>query len=528
LPVKAPLNLPLPLAALLSGLLLFAAVPPIDFGFLAFFALVPLLYATLNSMTHPAAARYGFIAGAAFFMPSLFWLTSVTVLGWVALALYCALYFAAFAIFARVTRGALAPTVAFWVLLEYFRGAVAFTGFPWILLSHTQHEFLAFAQVLDVVGSYGLSAILLAINILFYRALVERRHSDAVIALAIVAVVCIYGIIRIRTLEVEPLLRVAMAQASIPQEMKEILDPEGRYDPEGVLDRYVAASDRIVDDRVDLVVWPETVVLSPYILNVSPEILNEDTAKHALRAQSVVEGLARKHSAFVLVGATSFLPAEHGYVSDPKIARQIPGGNWRKRYNSAYLFDPEGRYVDRYDKTHLVPFGEYIPLPNLFPFLAQLVPFDASLSPGDRQTMFIVTSGLRPSTFGVLICYEDTNSEMARGLRRDGADFLINISNDAWFGLSELDQHFIAAQYRAIENRVGVVRSGNNGITGVIDPAGRVGRTLEKNAIDAIVDSVSTTNARSLYTRFGDRVAVLFSLALVLGYAIRELRERTR
>src|SRR6185436_9141029 len=114
--------------------------------------------------------------------------------------------------------------------------------------------------------------------------------------------------------------------------------------------------------------------------------------------------------------------------------------------------------------------------------------FDANLSPGVRQTIFQLKNGDKTAHFGVLICYEDTDSELARRLRRDGADFLVNISNDAWFGLSELDQHFVAARFRAIENRVGVVRSGNNGITGVIDPLGRVGPVLQKNSTGSIED----------------------------------------
>src|SRR6185436_19778972 len=116
-----------------------------------------------------------------------------------------------------------------------------------------------------------------------------------------------------------------------------------------------------------------------------------------------------------------------------------------------------------------VPFGEYIPLPNLLPFLGKLVPFDSSLIPGERETIFTIPGKGGRARFGVLICYEDADADLARRLRQNGADFIVNLSNDAWFGASELDQHFVVARFRAVENRVGVLRNGNNGITGIID-----------------------------------------------------------
>ncbi|MBI2150091.1 MAG: apolipoprotein N-acyltransferase, partial [Acidobacteria bacterium] len=183
--------------------------------------------------------------------------------------------------------------------------------------------------------------------------------------------------------------------------------------------------------------------------------------------------------------------------------------------------------LDRYDKIHLVPFGEYIPLPNLFPFLARLVPFTGSLDAGEKQTVFLVKSSGREARFGVLICYEDLDPELARGLRQIGTDFLVNISNDAWFGTSiELDQHFAAARFRAIENRVGVVRSGNNGITGIIDPLGRVQTLLEKDGqtkdvTGFIVGSVSTSHAFSLYSRVGDWPLILICVVTLLYSVIR-------
>jgi apolipoprotein N-acyltransferase len=503
----------------ISGALLFLAEPSPALGPLAFFALIPMIHAAASAANYKRAALGGFIAGMTFFFPALVWLTSTTVLGYIALSLYCAVYFAAFAALTRRTTNAFVLAAA-WIGLEFVRGVVAFTGFPWILLSHTQADFAAFTQILDVIGSYGLSGVLVVINILLYRAVMQRSWRPLAATAGVFAVVCGYGVIRWQTVTLSRAHRVGMAQASVPQEMKEQL--EGTYDPEGVFRRYVEASTGIPKEpKVDLLVWPETVVLSPYTLNVDPAVLGSEGRVTAQLAQETLALFARNHGAYFLAGAQSFLPADYGYVSDFEIARKIPDGNWRKAYNSAYLFDQNGRYVDRYDKVHLVPFGEYVPLDEIFPFLASLVPFDASLTAGERQTIFKMTKGEQSTSFGVLICYEDTDSELARRLRRNGADFLVNISNDAWFGLTELDQHFVAARYRAIENRAGVVRSGNNGISGLIDPLGRAEVLLDKNAIGGRAGDLWITDSRSVYVWSGDWPAVLFAVATLGTAALR-------
>ncbi len=507
-----------------AGFLLYLAEPPSSVGLLAFVALVPFLRAAARSKSYKYAAIGGFLSGAAFFFPTLFWLTSTTVAGYIALSLYCALYFAVFAAVAKRTSSVLV-LAACWTLLEFVRGVVAFTGFPWVLLSHTQYDFTLFTQALDVIGSYGLSGLIVALNVLVYRAIISRHRKPLFIAAGILAGVCIYGYARMHSISLQRSQRVALVQASVPQEMKEAL--EGSYDPQGVFTRYLEQSVKLPQTpKIDLLVWPETVVLSPYTLNVDPNVLKEYAAQ-ARFAQGALASLARSHNAYFLVGSTSFLPSQYGYVSDIQTAEKIPDGIWRRQYNSAYLLDPSGHYVDRYDKTHLVPFGEYIPFRNIFPFLVDVVGFDANLSPGSRQTIFETDNGGKTAHFGVLICYEDTDSELARQLRRDGADFLVNISNDAWFGLSELDQHFVAARFRAIENRAGVVRSGNNGISGLIDPFGRAEILLGKNAIGSASGDLWISDVHSVYSRFGDWPAVVVSVLVLGGAGVDASRRKT-
>ena len=523
---------PLPfLYFLLSGVLSFAAAPTHGMGAVAFVSLIPLLIGLRQLSSYRSAALGGLVAGTAFFIPALVWLIPVTALGWIVLALYCAVYFSVFAV--AIRWASRLPSswntlclAAVWILLEFVRG-IAFTGFPWLLLSHSQYGFSLFIQSLDLIGALGLSGLIVALNVLLYEGIFKdwkvKRTRPVLLALTILAVTCAYGFVRARSIALRPSLHVGAVQAAVPQEMKETL--EGNYDPEGVLTRYVKQTESLPQGKFDLIVWPETVFLHPYTLNVDPAALKDYYAKYATAAQAALRDIAKGRDAHVLTGASTYLPAELGYVADPEHAARIPPGAWDQRYNSALLFDAKGNYVDRYDKIHLVPFGEYIPLPHLFPFLAKLVPFDSSLIAGERRTIFTVPGSGGDARFGVLICYEDADAGMARRLRLSGADFIVNLSNDAWFGASELGQHFVSAQFRAIENRVGVLRNGNNGITGIIDPPGHIqnqlGQTIDgkfvmRDVMGHLEGQMFITDSHSLYSRFGDTPVIIFSLLVVL------------
>jgi apolipoprotein N-acyltransferase len=501
----------------------------------AFFSLIPLLHAVRMAPSYRTSFLGGWIAGVAFFVPALAWLIPVNAVGWLALAIYCAVYFALFAIAAQWASRLTAMWAALflassWILLEYIR-SIAFTGFPWLLLSHSQHNFETFIQSLDIVGALGLSGIIVAINVLAYESWKRKQGRPVFVAFILLCAVCTYGYARAGTIRLRPSLHVAAIQAAVPQEMKETL--EGKYDPEGVLARYVAQTKGLTAEKLDLIVWPETIFLFPYTLNVNPDALVEGNAKDARTAQDTLRDIAQSRGAHVLAGATTYLPAELGYVADPVRAAQIPIGAWEQRYNSAVLVNTQGDYVDRYDKMHLVPFGEYIPLPNLIPFLARFVPFDESLIAGTRRTIFRIPFEQGTAKFGVLICYEDADADMARRLRLAGADFIVNMSNDAWFGESELGQHFVAARYRAIENRVAVLRNGNNGITGIIDPLGKVqselGQTIDgkfvmRDVMGHLEGQMFVTDSQSIYSRIGDLPFVLIS-ALIVGASLFRRKE---
>src|SRR4030095_11160900 len=179
---------------LITGLLLYLAEPPFGLWPLAFIALIPAMYAAQRARTYRSAALGGFLAGVAFFSPGLCGLPSTTIIGWTALALYCATYIAIFAVLARATSNVLA-LAAGWILLEFVRGAIAFTGFPWLLLSRSQYAFTPFTQILDVVGSYGLSGLLIVMNSLIWKGAFGGKRKNLWVAAGILVGVCLYGYI---------------------------------------------------------------------------------------------------------------------------------------------------------------------------------------------------------------------------------------------------------------------------------------------------------------------------------------------
>ncbi len=531
--------------AALSGGLILCSFPPYGPGGLAFVAFLPLLIAVSRSRSPLMAISLGLVAGLAHFLPGVSWIGYVTGPGWFLLAVYCALFYGFFAGVVWLARqsssGPLLAWLAvagFWVWQEYLRANLLLTGFPWFVLGHSQRGFDWFIQTADLWGSHGLSAIVLLVNLFGFevwsRTAAERKWFAGwrwlTPVLAGLLLCCLYGAVRAASVPTQDSLRVALVQASIPQQLKELDTPTFR--PETVLQRYLELTRSLDSGQpVDLIVWPETVVLPPYLLNVDPEALSPFWAMHTLIMRRELRQLAARTDSHLLAGAVSHIPAHYGFVTDMD---QVPESDQTLNFNSAYLLDPRGQNRGRHDKVHLVPFGEYIPLLKWFPFLQKLVPFTVWLTPGEAAPVFPIpsrVSGSEPVRLGVLICYEDMFAGLARDLRLRGANILVNISNDAWFETSgELDQHFSVARFRAIENRVGLIRLGNNGISGLIDPLGRVSQYLEdqvegvprrKDAVGTLVGTVRTSTERSPYTYWGDGPVLTLSFLAMLVWVFR-------
>ncbi|MBM3249623.1 MAG: apolipoprotein N-acyltransferase [Candidatus Omnitrophica bacterium] len=462
----------------LSAILLALSFPRASFWISAWFGFVPLFFA-LENKSGGRAFLLGFITGIIFWLGTVYWLIHVTLPGTVLLVLYLALYFGIFAFvfpYLLPTNYCLLSIPATWVLLEYIR-AHLFTGFPWALLGHSQYLNLPVIQISDIFGAWGVSFLLMMANVSLYRIRVYglRARGTAISLFCILAVIT-YGYYQMYHLAAVPSrlrLKVCVIQANIPQEKKWDKNAVGF-----ILDRYSELSREASLKKPDLIIWPEAA--SPGVLGEDDWVFEEFFA------------LNKRIRIPMLIGAV---------VREKDIY-----------YNSALLIE-EGRITGRYDKLHLVPFGEYVPLKKFLPFLEAVVPI-GDIARGEEYTIFkaVDPRSRTPVSFAVLNCFEDLFPELSRQFVKKGAQFLVNITNDAWYKKTSASyQHLQASVFRAVENRIYLARSANTGISGFISPSGIIVSRVRDNAgRDIFVEGCSTLavpakeDSQSIYCRLGD------------------------
>jgi apolipoprotein N-acyltransferase len=584
----------------------------VNWSILAWGALVPFALACTPQMRPRALALLALGVGYAYWLVNVYWIVPITKIGWLAMSLYLSLFWVLPALAVRLVRAkgwplfvALPILVAGWERLQGF----PMGGFYWRFLGHSQYENLTLIQVADLFGAAGVSFVVALVNglladlILLTGYGLSRRHADLAAHLApgepyvcplysprrpsarifgagvaatvlIVAGTVLYGQWRLgqseRYVTAGPL--VASLQSNVPQSVKRSHEKSEDIFRE-LMDKSRSAAAR----GAELIVWPETMVqglLDPALWDYLEGDLEQDKAFH----QALVEHA--KDTAYVLVGAPG---------SD--IVRGPSGKPYLGGYNSAYFYRPDGtRDPGRYDKIHLVLFGEYIPFkkwcPWLFERLKVFLPKgwnpDYSLEHGTRYTIFemasrkmsswqgpvssgdsqLQTSNVRlqtPYRFAVIICYEDTIPYVARNfaLDRQGRkqiDWLVNISNDGWFvqfkkdrviPSTELPQHAAICAFRAVENRLPIVRSVNTGISCLIESTGRIRdgyqsagddfphRAMERTAMAGwFLDRLPIDSRVTFYSRHGewltDACAVAFAATLVGPLGARLFRRRAK
>ncbi len=512
-------------AALLSGVLMAAAFPPFEESEAAWFCLVPLIL--LSRFTRPSSAlRWGWVSGLAFWGVALTWLLRlgetgvawpVAILGWAALAVYCALYTGIFAMLSagllcrertpqtlhRMAMVCLLPLV--WVGLEYVRATFG-TGFPWNALGISQYRNIAMLQTATIFGVFGVSAVVVVMNtaiamtslrfidLCLRRASSSRRglNLDLMLGLLICAVAWSQGIRSVRAYtraagQEKTTLRVACIQPNIPQQKK--------WTPESSAAVYQSLSmqtDLALLGRPELVVWPETALPYP---------VRTDAQTRAFVADLAKDGTP------ILAGTLD--------------------GTLEELYNASLLITHTGDVVGEYRKQHLVPFGEYVPFSRQFPILGRFAPLGFNCARGQESAIFRVGAAAQ-IPFSVLICFEDCFAYLARNAYRAGARLLINQTNDAWFdGSSGPVQHLSHSVFRAVENRLPVVRCANSGVTCFIDPVGRFDALRNGSGSFAFpgyaLSGVRVPVSRhrpTLYTRFGDILLAMPAAMLLLPVSI--------
>ena len=487
------------LGGVITGILLTLSVPRENAWPLAWVGLVPLLWRAQD--TSPARAFWiGWLAGVVFFGATLHWLAGTmvrygslhAVASYAVLALlvgYLGVYFALFASGAawfqkHWPRGCLLLVPALWTALEWLR-THALTGFPWLLLGYSQHTVLPLIQVADFSGVYGVGFALVAVNTAGTALLTPRPQRGLVFPAVFAILVCGgvwgYGMWRLSDpAAAGPSLKVALVQGNIDQSRK--WDPLFR---ETVWETYVRLTERAIrEGSPDLVIWPETA--TPFYFG-----LDRQQTQRLLRA-------VRHWGVPLLFGSPT--------VASPGVL-----------HNSAYLVASTGEVRGRYDKMHLVPFGEYVPLQRLLPFVRRMVVAIGDFRAGRHPVLLEHERG----RLGTVICFEIIFPDLVRRVVREGAQLMVTLTNDAWFGRTAAPyQHFAMATLRAVENRVYVVRVANTGISGVIDPAGRIlvsSGLFTEEVLQARVH-LAPVRSGTFYTRYGDLFAWI-CLAAVLGAA---------
>ncbi len=495
----------------MAGLALALSFPSPNFHLLVWVALVPLLV-VLDGASVGRRWWAGFVAGFVWRAVSLYWITHVMVLHggmpvpvgmgvagllacWMALNTGVVCFLAPFAL-RRGVAGA-AVFAAAWVSLEYLQTQLPF-GFPWSLLGYAAGGTVAMMQAADVAGVWGLSFLAVFVNVAIAQRIVvgSRALVSASVAAGGVLLVLGYGVTQLAgapALGVRDgggdgaqTLRVAAIQGNVEQ--GRVWDPDALR---SILESHVNLSLEALVEDPDLVVWAESSV--PVRGG-----LQGDPSTRQLLAQ-----LARQYGTTLIVGSPHYeFPPE--------------GEPWAA--NSAFLVQSDGGWAGRYDKVHLVPWGEYVPVSWLFRFVAPLVEAIADFRRGDRDQALFADDDAGVPPLAMAICYEIVFPDHVRRQVARGATFITTITNDAWFGTTFAPyQHFDMARMRAVENRRYLVRAANTGLSGVVDPWGR---TLTRTSLNTMARATGTIEPRTdltLYAAWGDVLPRLCVLLAVTG-----------
>jgi len=497
--------------ALFSGVLLTLCFPPSPLGPLSFVALVPLGVALEGcrgrSLRERAGAglRAGFLAGLAFFGLTLYWILflpkenltypPVLVVALVLMVAYLSLYPAVFGLAYALSRplwGAFAATAVLWPASEFLRSQGEL-GFPWASIAYSLYAHPSLIQGASFAGMWGVGLWIAAVNGCVLSALLARsakaRVAWAAAGVALVAAGFAQGRLAMAGSAPVKTVRVALVQPNVSTKIK--WDPARKDE---IFERLIEMT-RAAQKPLDLVVWPETA--TPTLLLRDPPYLER------VRALAMEKGV----------------PIVTGF---PHSERDDSGR--RSAFNSASMISADGKVWRRYDKIHLVPFSERFPFQNIVPFVNSVDFGQSDFTPGSDYVIYEIPKG----RFGILICFESLFPEISREYVLRGADFLLNITNDAWFGRSQAPlQHASMAVFRAVEHRIGIGRAANTGISMIIDRYGRIEKPTDLFVQATVVGDVDLRSGTTFYTRHGDYAAsscLLAGAAMVVAGAL--LRRR--
>jgi apolipoprotein N-acyltransferase len=486
----------------LTGLLLVASFPRAGQGYLAWVAFVPLIAFVFRAKGVARAFWGGFIAAAIEIFALLIWIPTVLmhygglpdVVAWAAyglavstLACYTALTCAAAKyLIKRGGNSFLLLLPAVWVVFEYLQSRSPFGGLPWLLAGYSQSSYLNLIQIADITGIYGISFLILWVNTVIVWVALGRRKGKAfytpLITAALMMVACFfYGSISLRRWgNLNPGFRAALLQGNIS------FDDPAQVLTDKYMHGYQSMADSLKSSNVDLLVLPE----SP-----TPPSFQYDS-----EYRQILKRLAT-HFPFGIV----FNDVRYGKAEEKD-----------RYFNSAFYLDGKGTLKGVYDKIHLVPFGEYIPLKEFFSFIEKISKDIGEFYPG--RDYRILEIGNHPAN--AVICFEGIFPDLVRRFVENGSQLIVNLTNDGWYGRSAAPyQHLAITRLRAVENRRYLLRAANSGFSAFIEPTGRI-QISTSLMIEAVCEGRFRFLAeKTLYTRYGD-VLVFLCAIILFGFLI--------
>jgi apolipoprotein N-acyltransferase len=481
-----------------SGLSVGFAFWPYRTGFIAYFVLVPfIIFSGLRDGRRWLVNTL--IFGFCYFIGSLYWIAMLDreqiAFPWLRIpaAVVLCLYLSLFVLLAGLaTRRLVLARVPFeiafavaWGGVEYLR-SLGPLGFPWASLGYSQTSYPVVVQQAAVIGIYGISAWLVLLNALVARVILTRRARTAIITLAVFAVPVVGGALVLAGAECRDSIRLSLVQPNIGGSVK--WDAAYRDSTMEILTEMTRAT-----RGSEMVIWPETAV--PVY------------AKHTAGCLDSLAAVARSAGAYILTG-----------FPDYELTGEGP-----RYYNSAMLVSPAGQVTGEYRKIHLVPFGEMIPFEDRLAFLRNINFGEGDFSPGKTYEVFTIGS----RRFGVAICFEAIYPSLVRRFVGNGGDFIVNITNDEWFGRSAgPHQHAEMAVMRCVESRVALARCANTGLSMLVDPYGRVTGRTELFTRGTLTGELALTAPGTPYSRWGYIFELMLILLPAIGWALPWLRRR--
>jgi apolipoprotein N-acyltransferase len=479
---------------LISVLLFSLSFPPFPTGFLAYFVFVFLFFA-LEGKGSWESFKLGYIWGLVTNVLLLYWITWATFPGALGAILILSLYTAILFLFYSWVQKALREKAVFfmpflWVMMEYGR-SLSEIGFPWLNLSYTQTYYLSLIQYASLIGNYGVSFWILWVNVLVYLgvknfASTRKVFTYVTLILLLFLAPFVYGIMALNQKTDARQIDIALVQGNIPQDVKwdyKLLDYNFKVFDE---------TTKKIPEKVDLILWPETA--APCYLRAEPKYL------------SLVKSLSDSLQTPLVLGTNDY---------------SIFGQRNYLYYNSAFYFDPFKNNFSVYNKIHLVPFSEWVPYPKVFGWLYRIKFGLSDYTPGKDYVLFQNPKGKFPA----LICFEAVFPDLVRKFVLKGSDFLVNITNDGWWGKTAGPfQHAQINVFRAIENRISIARCANTGVSMFVDPYGRITAKTKIYVQDVLTGRIPLRKETTFYTRHGDWFAKGLSLLSVVIIAYSLLR----